>query len=68
MLLTGTRDSAGIILERAAGMIKLNDPANALKLYKKAIHVADVTLKLIIFQIRNLSLIQNFRLKIKEKK
>ena len=23
-------------------MIKLNDPANALKLFKKAIHVADV--------------------------
>lgn len=43
MLLTGTRDSAGIILERAAAMIKLSDPANSLKLYKKAIHVADVT-------------------------
>lgn len=42
MLLTGTRDSAGIILERAANMIKLNDPENALKLFKKTIHVADV--------------------------
>jgi hypothetical protein len=37
-------------------MIKLNDPANALKLFKKAIHVADVCFAffLVIFIENNL--------------
>lgn len=42
MLLDGTRDSAGIIIEKAAAMLKVNDPARALKLYKKVIYVSEV--------------------------
>jgi len=42
MLTDGTRDSAGIILERAANMLKINDPEKALILYKKVIYISDV--------------------------
>lgn len=42
MMLDGTRDSAGIILEKAAGMLKHNDPARALKIYKKLIYISEV--------------------------
>ena len=65
LITTGTRDSAGILLERGAGlvfkkkaknikikisifktlstsMLKMTDPESALKLYKRALHVADV--------------------------
>ena len=42
MITSGTRDSAGIILERGANMLKMNAPEKALKLYKRALHVAEV--------------------------
>lgn len=42
MVTSGTRDSAGIMLERGAKMLQINDPERSLVLYKKAIHISDV--------------------------
>ncbi|RNA22637.1 gamma-soluble NSF attachment -like [Brachionus plicatilis] len=42
MILNGTRDSAGILLERGASMLKTTDPESSLKLVKRAIQVAEV--------------------------
>jgi tetratricopeptide (TPR) repeat protein len=42
LITNGTRDSAGILLERGAGMLKATYPEGALKLYKRALQVADV--------------------------
>lgn len=42
MITNGTRDSAGILLERGANMLKLTAPDKALRLFKRAIHVADI--------------------------
>jgi len=38
----GTRDAAGALLEKGAGMIRLNDPEKAIKLYKRSIDIAEV--------------------------
>lgn len=42
MLTDGTRDSAGIIIEKTANMLKVNAPEKALKLYKKVIYLSEV--------------------------
>lgn len=59
MLEDGTRDSAGIILEKAANMLKVNDPAGALQIYKKVIYISDVEDKnheMVVFHEQAISL------------